>query len=245
MSHIISSTRLSTYQKHHNKTISSKQNSFKFINSRQIQKYCQQQETKQQTQDEIAALRTEGQKQQMQSQDLDEEGASGSVLAGSALVLGVTAFFLSRLGAGGPSLAALEQESIQIDAALANGKPTVVEFYANWCEVCQQMAPDTKFVRDKYSDQVNFVMLNVENSKWAGEVAEYKVKGIPEYVFLDKSGQPQAAAVGRLPMEVLEGDTRALAENIKMPYASVVKESSPLQNPAAQGQKLSNPRDHS
>jgi hypothetical protein len=44
----------------------------------------------------------------------------------------VVAFAASRLLVGGPSLAALEQQAVPLEVALSNGKPTVMEFYANW-----------------------------------------------------------------------------------------------------------------
>ena len=88
--------------------------------------------------------------------------------------------------------------------ALKNGKPTLVEFYADWCEVCKGLVSEEIKVERKYRNDVNFVMLNIDNSKWQQEMDEYHVSGVPHFVFMDSMGNPMAAAVGKIPVEILE-----------------------------------------
>ena len=79
-------------------------------------------------------------------------------------------FYLQILSASGPNLATLEASAVPLDAALRSGRPTVVEFYADWCEVCKEMAPAVYEAEKVYSGEVNFAMLNVDNVKWGDEL---------------------------------------------------------------------------
>lgn len=54
--------------------------------------------------------------------------------AGAAVMLALAVAAGPLLG-GGPSLAQLEQQSVPLEVALSNKKPTVIEFYASWCVV--------------------------------------------------------------------------------------------------------------
>jgi thiol-disulfide isomerase/thioredoxin len=102
------------------------------------------------------------------------------------------------------SLEAQAQHSQPIDIALSNGKPTLMEFYANWCSSCQAMAQDLAAVKSQFAEKVNFSMLNVDNTKWLPEVTKYRVDGIPHFVFFDRQGQVLAQAIGEQPRSILE-----------------------------------------
>lgn len=137
--------------------------------------------------------------------------------------IGALGLFLSTRLDFGVSLKDLTALALPFEEALSNGKPTVVEFYADWCEVCRELAPDVYKVEQQYKDRVNFVMLNVDNTKWEQELDEFGVEGIPHFAFLDKKGDEEGNVVGRLPRQYLLENVDALARGEEsIPHARVV-----------------------
>jgi thiol-disulfide isomerase/thioredoxin len=93
-----------------------------------------------------------------------------------------------------------------------------MEFYANWCTSCQAMAKDLGELKQQYADSVNFVMLNVDNSKWLPEILNYRVDGIPHFVFLGQNGKAIAQTIGEQPRTVMQANLDALVAALPLPY---------------------------
>jgi thiol-disulfide isomerase/thioredoxin len=119
-----------------------------------------------------------------------------------------------------PSLTTLAASATPLDTAIANGKPSLVEFYANWCTSCQAMVGDMATLKEEYADRVNFVMLNVDNSKWLPELMRYRVDGIPHFVFLDRKGAAISGVVGEQPRTILSQNLAALVVDAALPVQS-------------------------
>ena len=87
--------------------------------------------------------------------------------------------------------------SVDPEIAFTNNKPTFLEFYAEWCEVCKEMAPQVSALKDEYEKDINFVFLNVDNQKWANYIQKFAVNGIPQVNLFDKTGNLISTFVGK------------------------------------------------
>lgn len=135
-----------------------------------------------------------------------------------AIALGVALFFGVQTETGATSLDTQADNSTPLEVALANGKPTLMEFYANWCTSCQAMAKDLGELKQQYANSVNFVMLNVDNTKWLPEILNYRVDGIPHFVFLGQDGKAIAQTIGEQPHSVMQANLDALVATLPLPY---------------------------
>ncbi len=135
-----------------------------------------------------------------------------------AVVLVASVFVGTQTATGSESLTSLAQSATSYEVATTNEKPSLVEFYANWCTSCQAMADDMAQLRTEYGDRVNFVMLNVDNSKWLPEMLKYRVDGIPHFLFMDAEGMAIASAIGEQPKTILSDNLIALSQGETLPH---------------------------
>ena len=87
--------------------------------------------------------------------------------------------------------------SVDPEIAFTNNKPTFLEFYAEWCEVCKEMAPQVSSLKDEYKENINFVFLNVDNQKWGNYIEKFGVNGIPQVNIFDKEGNLISTFIGK------------------------------------------------
>ena len=87
--------------------------------------------------------------------------------------------------------------SVDPEIAFKNNKPTFLEFYAEWCEVCKEMAPKVSALKEEYEKDINFVFLNVDNQKWDNYIKKFAVNGIPQDNLFDKKGNIISTFIGK------------------------------------------------
>lgn len=135
----------------------------------------------------------------------------------AAIALSVSIFLGLRTQTPSSSLTEMAKASTPLETALVNGKPTLMEFYANWCGSCQAMANDLSEIKQKYAEPLNFVMLNVDNDKWLPEITKYRVDGIPHFVYLNDKGNAVAQTMGEMPRSIMEANLEALIAGKTLP----------------------------
>jgi thiol-disulfide isomerase/thioredoxin len=161
-----------------------------------------------------------------------------------AIALGIALFLGLKTDSSSVSLAQLDQSSTPLEVAVNNGKPSLIEFYANWCTVCQKMTPDMAKLKAQYDQNLNFVMLNVDNTKWLPEMLKYRVDGIPHFVFLGKQGETIAETIGDIPRTIMASNLEALIAGSTLPHIQGNGKTSQFSASVATDGNQDDPRSH-
>ena len=132
--------------------------------------------------------------------------------------------------------------SVDPEIAFKNNKPTFLEFYAEWCEVCKEMAPKVSTLKKEFENDINFVFLNVDNQKWDNYIRKFEVNGIPQVNLFDRKGNLISTFIGkqeeikmRESLAYIEGETKSNEEIINNEFSSIKQNKNNEVNPRSHG----------
>ena len=120
-------------------------------------------------------------------------------LASNAFALGINNSSLNGL----INLKQMAKEATPYQIAVNDNKPIFLEFYADWCTTCQSMAITVNKLHQKYNDQIDFVMINIDDPQWQEQIKEYQVTGIPQFNILDTQHHNIKTFIGKVPRSIL------------------------------------------
>lgn len=138
----------------------------------------------------------------------------------------------------------MARQSPPLSEALANGRPTLVEFYADWCESCLAMAPAMEDLERRHPG-LDVVLLNVDNPVWEPQLQTWEVNGIPHLELFGAEGQDRGQAIGRRQPQELEQLAVALESGGALPELAGVGSQSALAEAPAAASGAAGPRSHS
>ena len=90
---------------------------------------------------------------------------------------------------------AVSDDSFESDVLNASG-PVLVDFWAEWCGPCKQIAPALEEISEEMSGDLTVAKVNIDEHPMTP--GKYGVRGIPTMMIF-KDGQVAATKVGAMP----------------------------------------------
>ncbi|MGI9525500.1 MAG: thioredoxin [Weeksellaceae bacterium] len=78
-------------------------------------------------------------------------------------------------------------------------KPTIIDFYADWCGPCKTLAPIYEELSKEYEGKIDFYKIDTEQEQEIS--AMFNVRSIPTIVFINNDGKEPQILNGALPKQ--------------------------------------------
>jgi cytochrome c biogenesis protein CcmG/thiol:disulfide interchange protein DsbE len=82
------------------------------------------------------------------------------------------------------SLQDLDGNAVQLSDFMTDGRMTLIEFWATWCENCEELQPQMDAVHERYGDRVNVVAVAVAVAQSQRRVRRHLERHEPGYPHL-------------------------------------------------------------
>jgi thiol-disulfide isomerase/thioredoxin len=137
-----------------------------------------------------------------------------------------------EIGNCAPNFVLKTLDGKQAELYKTEGKPTIINFWASWCDPCKQEMPYLQNAYDQYQDQMNFRMVNetaqdtlpnikkfmkqykfhfpilLDQENEDGQTVgtdHYQLIGVPTTFVIDSTGKITHKVVGEMSKEELQG----------------------------------------